>query len=295
VLIRSLIAAAVVFAPAKALACATCGCGDPTLVVMGAEQPFAGRLRFGLQATGWSLSAGVPAVDEWRVAELRAEASVAYAPLPWLFISAAVPFQLRELSDISLAREGGFGPGDLDLRLRAYVFRDREMSANHLVAVTAGAIIPTRPDLRDGAGVPLSLDAQLSAGALTPLAGVAYSGFFGRLSAFASLSGFLPLRGYQGFRPGAGVRTTVAGQYQLLSWLGLRLGVEARYEGFAEEADGGRDYLASGFLSYAAPDVIFSPVQDLVVQLGVRIPALVVTPLPFRPGPMVTLAMAWDR
>ena len=45
----ALLCLALYLAPTRASACATCGCGDPTLTLMGAGQPFSGRLRLGAE------------------------------------------------------------------------------------------------------------------------------------------------------------------------------------------------------------------------------------------------------
>jgi hypothetical protein len=169
------------------------------------------------------------------------------------------------------------------------------MAARHLFAATVGVALPTAPAIRDEAGAALSLDAQLGTGSVAPIAGLAYSGFFGDLSAFASLTGTLPGRGFEGFRHGVQVRSTLAGQYQLGTRWALRLAVDARWEAAAEELDGTPDTLGSGLLAYASPDLIFSPAEDLVLQVGVRMPFLALTPDPFRPGPMLAVSVAFDR
>jgi len=289
------LAAALLLVPERALACATCGCGDPTLTVMGAEQPFAGRLRFGLQTIGWTLDAGTPSVDRLSAAELRLDLSLAYAPLPWLFVSATMPFQAKQVTDVSLSRESAVGPGDLDLRAKAYLFRDRDFGAHHLVAGILGVALPTSPALRDREGVPLSHDAHLGTGSVAPLAGLSYSAFFDPLSLYASVTGALSTPGFGGIRPGAQVRSTLAGQYQLSTTWGLRLAVDGRWEGAAQEPDGTQDLFGAGLLVYASPDVIFSPVTDLVLQLGVRVPFLALTAEPYRPGPILALGIAYDR
>ncbi|HEY8208827.1 MAG TPA: transporter [Myxococcaceae bacterium] len=281
--------------PAEALACATCGCGDPTLTTMGSEQPFAGRFRMGVQATAGTLVIGTKGVDLEQVAEARFDLSAAYAPLPWLFFSASMPLLARQVTDVNLARELGVGPGDLDLRARAYVFKDRDFGAHHLLAVSLGVALPTGPALHDEAAVPLSLDAQVGTGAVTPIAGLAYSGFFGDVSAYASVTGALPGRGYQGFRRGLQVRSTLAGQFQLNTRWALRMAVDTQWEAPGEDADGTPDLVGAGLMAYASPDVIFSPTQDVVLQLGIRWHFLALTPQPFHPGPLLAFAVAYDR
>jgi len=103
-------------------------------VVVGTEQPFAGRLRLATQVRAWSLASSPPRVDGIDLRELRMDLSVAYAPVPWLFLSVMAPLQARTVQDVSLASEGGWGLGDMEVGARFFLFRDREFSANHLVS-----------------------------------------------------------------------------------------------------------------------------------------------------------------
>jgi hypothetical protein len=54
-----------------AWACAMCGCGDPTLTTMGAEQPFAGRLRLSSELRYRSDAIG-DAPERTQIEEVRA-------------------------------------------------------------------------------------------------------------------------------------------------------------------------------------------------------------------------------
>src|SRR4051812_833357 len=85
-----------------AQACAACGCGDPTLTVMGAEKPFAGRLRGALTLTHRSDDVGTVQLSQIRAVEERLEASVVYAPSDWLLLSATLPVLDRALHYVSL-------------------------------------------------------------------------------------------------------------------------------------------------------------------------------------------------
>ena len=196
---KSYIAAPLVMAallvPAEGQACAACGCGDPTLTTMGTEQPFAGRLRLATQMRGWGETTGQQAVDAVSLRELRMDLSVAYAPLPWLFLSATLPLQARSVQDVSLARETAWGLGDMEVGAKVFVFRDRDFSPDHLVGVFVGARLPTSPTVNDARGVPLSLDAQLGTGSVDPLAGLSYTAFRGEWSFIVNATGYLPTRG----------------------------------------------------------------------------------------------------
>ena len=91
-----------------------------------------------------------------------------------------------------------------------------------LVSVLAGARLPTALTLADARRVRLDTDAQLGPGALVPLLGVAWSGFFGdRWSALVSLVGEVPFEGRYGLRMGPAAVLVGLGQLQPLRWLGV--------------------------------------------------------------------------
>lgn len=66
--------------PGDALACAACGCGDPTLTTMGAEKPYAGRMRLALEVSHLTLELGRPETGGLELSEQRFDGIVAYAP-----------------------------------------------------------------------------------------------------------------------------------------------------------------------------------------------------------------------
>lgn len=287
------LAVASLLLPAKGLACASCACGDPTLTTMGNEQPFAGRLRFASQVRAWGLTTGQQAVDAVALRELRMDLSVAYAPLPWLFLSATLPLQARSVQQVSLSRETAWGLGDMEVGAKVFVFRDRDFSPDHLVGVFAGARLPTSPTVHDAHGVPLSLDAQLGTGSVDPILGLSYSAFRADWSFLASATGYLPTRGREGFRAGASLRTTLAAQYQPRPKWALRLAVDARLEGPSDTL-GVRDPEGSGFLAFLSPDVLFSPATDVVLELGVRVPVLNLLRGHVQQTPILQATVAYD-
>ncbi|AKJ03553.1 outer membrane putative beta-barrel porin/alpha-amylase [Archangium gephyra] len=284
---------AALLVPLEGRACATCACGDPTLTSMGTEQPFAGRLRLANQVRAWSLTTGQDAVDAVSLRELRMDLSVAYAPLPWLFLSATLPLQTRSLQQVSLARETAWGPGDMEVGAKVFVFRDRDFSADHLIGVLAGARLPTSPTVHDAEGRPLSLDAQLGTASLDPYLGLSYSTFRGDWSFLASATGYLPTRGREGFRAGASLRTTFAAQLQPGPRWAVRLAVDGRLEG-PSDLRGAADPVGSGVLAFVSPDVLFSPVTDVVVELGVRVPVLNLLQGNVRQSPILQASLVYD-
>lgn len=278
--------------PSVGLACATCACGDPTLTSMGTEQPFSGRLRLATSLRAWGQTVGDESLDAVTLRELRLDVSAAYAPLPWLFLAATLPLQARTTQDVSLARESGWGVGDLEVSAKAYLL-DKAFSADNLFSLLVGVKLPTSPLQRDALGRPLSLDAQLGSGSVDPLLGVAFNAFRAEWSFLVSATGYLPTRGHEGFQAGPALRTTVAAQYQPSTRWALRLAADTRLEA-ASNTEGARDPDGSGFIGYLSPDVLFSPTTDVVVQLGVRVPVLNLLTGPVRQMPILQAAVAYD-
>jgi hypothetical protein len=231
-LVGSLVAALAL--PAPAAACATCGAGDPTLTLAGTEQPFAGRLRTSLSIASSGTSTSAAHTDERRLT-----LGAAWAPWSFLMLSAAAPLVWRDASTSSLAREGGVGPGDLDLRARLVVLRDRPFAAQHLVTLQLGARVPLAPALSDAQGRPLDDDAQTASRTLTPLVGLAWSFYAAPLSlqTYALLS--IPTRGGDGLADPVELRAATLALVQVAPSLSLVVGPETRARLDATGASGG--------------------------------------------------------
>ncbi len=277
----------------SAFACATCACGDPTLTTMGTEQPFAGRLRLATTLRAWGMTVGEALVNEVSLRELRMDVAASYAPAPWLFLSATLPLHARRTRDVSLTRETSWGPGDLELSAKLYLFRDRDFSPDHLLAVLVGVELPTSPTVKGTEGRALSLDAQLGTGSVDPLAGLAYTMFRGEWSFIASATGYLSTRGREGFRAGAALRTTLAAQYQPNPRWAVRLAADTRLEA-SSDLDGVTDPNGRGFIGFLSPDVLYSPTTDVVVQVGVRVPVINLLSGRVQQTPILQAAVAYD-
>jgi len=269
------IAATAVFAvtPARVLGCASCACGDPTLTVMGAEQPFAGRLRVAFEGQFRSDAVGRETVDRVALQELRTSLSVAYAPLRSLMLSLSLPFIGRELTDVTLARERLFTVGDLELHARAFFWRDREFAPTHLLGAAVGLRLPTGPLLRDPNGAYREPELQPGTGSFDPSAGLTYLMSAEPWSLFVSEVVYVPTRGAADFRVGVSWRGTHALQYQLWRELAARVGINHRLEarsqrGSAPEPDSG------GLISFVSVAAVWNPAEDLVLIAELQLPVV---------------------
>jgi hypothetical protein len=257
--------------PQHARACASCACGDPTLTVMGAEQPFAGRLRLSVEAQYRRDAVGRETVDRVQLQELRTHVAVAYAPLPWLMLSLTLPLIARDLTDVTLSRERLVSVGDIELYGRLYFFRDRAFAPTHTLGVQAGMRMPTAPLLRDSSGAYREPELQPGTGSFDPALGLSYLMSADPWSAFVSEIVYVPTRGLVDFQVGTSWRGTHALQYQLSTALALRAGVNHRLEassrhGAALEPDSG------GFIAFATLAAVWTPAEDLVLLSQVQVP-----------------------
>src|SRR5437764_1267388 len=77
--------------PLPAWACASCGCGDPTLTAMGQEKPFKNRLRLALEERVGAHSTGALGALYEQSLVSRTTLAASFSPLPWLTLGTAVP------------------------------------------------------------------------------------------------------------------------------------------------------------------------------------------------------------
>jgi hypothetical protein len=277
----------------RALACTSCGCGDPTLTTMGTEQPFAGRLRLSTNLRYRSDDIGQPGLDETRLREFGLDLGVAYAVRDWLNLSLMVPLLRRELRYVSEPTDRTTGLGDIEVLGKAYVYRDRAFAPQRLLAIVAGARLPTAPVQHDAAGTPVNIDAQAGTGSWVPTAGLAYLQFAGVWSGYASALLAVPTLGHDGLRPPTSLRSTVAAQVQPWTWGAARLGADARFDGRAYDS-GVADKDSGGFIGFVSPAVLLSPRTDLTVELAVRVPVLNLLNGYHREGAFVSAAVVVD-
>ncbi len=255
--------------PAAARACATCGCGDPTLTVMGAEPPLAGRVRLYTQLRyRWDTLGEGAALHEGQL-----DLGASWAPADGVTLSATMPVVLRATSWVNHGHATTIGPGDLELRSRFVLLRDRGFAPAHLLGLHVGLKLPTSLDQVRADGTRLPVDAQTGSGTVDPLLGLFYAHFADPWSVFASAIVSVPLAGRYDEAPGPSLRANVAVQHRFDRHVTLRGGVDARLDAPARIGDR-TDPRSEHVVLFVSPDLLWSPVGDLVLVLGVRIPTL---------------------
>lgn len=280
--------------PRDAFACPTCACGNPALTSMGAEQPFAQRVRLATTLRAWQQDEGVANLDAVRLRELRLDLTASWSPTARLTLSVNVPVQLREQLAVNLERQTALGWGEADVSVRVVVAGAGQLRPRALVSLVGGARVPSALTLRDRDRRLLDVDAQLGAGGLVPQLGVAWSGFFGdRWSAMASLTGELPLEGRYGLRMGPAAVLVALAQFQPLRWFGLRTGADVRGE-LPSFVNGVADGRLAGLLGSLLGDTVFRLGQQAVLLVGVRVPLIDTRPGPVRTWPIPVLSLVVD-
>jgi hypothetical protein len=180
---------------AEVFACGTCAVGDPTLTIVGFEQPKSQRLRTSGTVRVRNDRIGEPNIDELQLAEQRMELAGAYSPSDRWALSLMMPLVHRLVSAVNLAEADIWAPGDLEFRTRAVVWRDRKFAPRHLVSVIGGLEFPTSSIERSAEGVPLPLEFQAGTGSWDPIAGASYTMFSDPWSVYASSVAVFPTKG----------------------------------------------------------------------------------------------------
>ena len=266
-----LLALPILSGSAAAHACATCGAGDPTLQIVGMEQPIEGRFRVGAVVTHQSITD-----DDAETYDQRLTLGATWAFGDAAVLSLSLPLVWREVSYRTLAYDQTLGLGDADLRVRATLFRDRSFAPAHRLLLDLGSRLPTGMVLGDAQGL-LPLQAQPGTGAFEPNVGLLWISNVDDFSVWAQANVAFPFTGTDGWRNGIALRANVAVQWQPLTELAVRVLADSRFEG------------ASGRITETLPSevnsalflgggVVVAPATDWVMHLVVRVPALGVYP-----------------
>jgi hypothetical protein len=261
----------VLASPSVARACAVCGCGDPTLTVMGDEKTFAGRARASAELRIGHVRVGTPGIDETGMSEERLELSGAYAPTRSLLLVLAVPLLYRQPSFHDGATSRFFTIGDIELRAKLFVWEARRSEFQHRIALQGGIKAPSGPVERDDRGAPLPSALQPGLGAVTPFAGLFYGLGRGPWSFYASATAYLPYAVRDSAHASDSLRISGTVARQVGRTFAGRIGLDTRLDA-SGEAGGKPDPNSGGFVAYLSPAIVVSPVVDLLLVFGAHVP-----------------------
>lgn len=256
---------------AEAAACGTCSVGDPTLTIVGLEQPKANRVRTSATVRHRNDRIGEAQVDRLELSEQRMELAGAYSPTDRVTISVMMPLVHRLITEVNLAEADIWAPGDLELRARGVIWRDRKFAPKHLLSLIAGLEFPTSSIERDANGVPLPLEFQAGTGSWDPIAGAAYTMFSDPWSVYVSSVGIFPTKGTADTQAGMTFRQTLLGQLQPWTFLAFQLGAEFRLDGPGYIA-GVRDPDTGGHITYGTLGIVGMPHEKILLHATGAIP-----------------------
>lgn len=244
-------------------ACAVCGAAERALPTSGAEVPFAGRKRITID--------GRAAAFETRdarlaVTEVRVEAAGALAVATDTMIGADVPVLRRDVRGTNPR----VGLGDVELRATHTAWRSAQ---GRRFTLGGGVKLPTAPLEHDAAGVPVPPDLQPGCGAVMPFVAVTYAAMGSLLSAWTTVSFYLPAAVRDGPHPGASLRGSGLLQVQPFDLLAARLGAHGRWDG---RGDDGNEVIrtSGGAAAHASGELVLSPARDVVISAGVALPVV---------------------
>lgn len=254
--------------PAPARACASCGCGDPTLTALGVERPFKNRVRLSLEQRLGSHRMGG---DDNLIARTAVGAS--WSPTAWLTVLGVLPMLVVRTSAQGAPDRTVIGLGDLELVGRAVVFRERRFAPRHQLSLIAGVKAPTGPRVSDSSGYPAPDDTQPGSGSWDPIVGASYV-HYGAATAYASLTGRVTTAGYRGYQRGAGLGASAATQLPLIASLSAVLQADLGYTAADVLPGGAAAPNTGGTLLAFTPGLLWSPRKDWLVRAAVQLPLL---------------------
>ena len=254
-----------------AAACGTCSVGDPTLTIVGFEQPKGNRVRTSATLRHRNDSIGESDVDLLTLSEQRMELAGAYSPTDRISISLMMPVVHRLITEVNLAEANIWAPGDLDLRLRGVVWRDRKFAPQHLVSLIGGLEFPTSSIEYGENGVPLPLEFQAGTGSWDPIVGATYTMFHDPWSLYVSSIAIFPTTGIADTKASNSFRQTVLGQIQPWRFLAFQVGAEFRIDG-PGYISGIRDPNTGGHITYGTLGIVGLPQDKFMIHATAALP-----------------------
>ena len=238
---------------------------------MGLEKSYPGRLRFSVQDAFRSEAVGAAGQNRLETRENRLSLAGSYSLDEKMTLAAYVPIVWKESVAVNQARQEVFGLGDVHLQARWLWIGPRQGNGSNLLGIVAGTMLPTGAVRYAQSGDPL--DVQTGTGAWLGEAGLWYARFAFPWSLFASVSAQVPILHQDFLKPGTAVLPNVGGQYQITSAWAIQAALESRWADRNQEF-GGVDSDSGGWMTFASPRILFSPKQDVLLQVGVQVPIL---------------------
>ncbi|MGF1642564.1 MAG: hypothetical protein ACFCUJ_02905 [Thiotrichales bacterium] len=255
-----------------ALACATCLAGDPTLTLIGAEKPYAGRKRVALEWLDRSEDMGVAGFNQVTIDEQRWTLGLSYTPIERLSVGLRLPWIKKQREDASLARASTQTFGDLEVTAKLHL-QPVAYGMREAYGVIFGVRLPTAEEQFKSNGLPLDIDVQPGTGAVTPHLGAWFARFaypwFWHVSSIVHVAN----EGWQEFRAGPALVSSLTAQRALAQGMALQLALDTRWSEKDEYA-GIADPNSGGFIAFLSPGLVYNLRTDLLLNLRIQLPVV---------------------
>jgi hypothetical protein len=275
-----------------AMACSTCMVGDPTLSLMGAEKPYADRLRLSLDYLSRSEEIGVAGYNKKTIDEKMVALSLAYAPTSRLMFGLTIPYAQRHLQSYNLTDEEVTEWGDTTITVKNFL-QDKNFLQKHMYGLLGSIKLPTGAEQYDSTGQPLDFDVQVGQGAYVGGIGAWYAQYNYPYLFYTSASYYVASEGYQDFQAGNALVFNAMAQYASLQHLAYYLGLEGR-DSEKDAFSGVDDDDSGGTIVYLAPGVIYTIKQDLLLNASVKFPAIDALNGNHEEGTIFTIGVTYD-
>jgi len=256
-----------IFIPSS-FACSTCTVGDPTLSLMGTEKSFEGRLRFSADYLSRIEKMGLEHFNQTKLTEQRLTLGLGYAWDEKLNLSMRLPLVRKQLQFVNLAEQTHSGIGDLDISAKLTISSDEQHSHRHLWGIIGGSRLPTAQKINN-----LDIDGQSGTGAFVPNIGAWYGFYQYPYFLYASGVYHYAFEGFDNFKAGEAIVSTLAGQVAFNHSLAFQLALETRWSK-QNKTDNQTDPDSGGTLGFLSPKLIYSITPDILLNVGVQIPVI---------------------
>lgn len=278
----------------RADACASCGCGDPTLTATGVERPYKNRIRLAWEERYGSLTMGDDLSGE-HTQFLRSTMAASWSPVKRLTLGMTLPWLTSWIQRAPMPQSTVNGLGDMELAARLVLFQEKSFAPHHVIWAMGGLKFPTGPRVSDSQGFVVPPDDQPGSGSWDPIAGATYAWFSGELTSFFA-SGALrwTTRGWEGYRRGSTIAGSLAFQLQPWSWGALQLGGDFVWQQSDTLSTNHAVPNTGGTTGYLAIAFMANPWRDLLIRLAVDAPVLMALQGTQTVGPQVIAQISYD-
>ncbi len=248
----------------SSFACSTCSVGDPTLSLMGTEKSFDGRLRFSADYLSRIEKMGLEGFNQTKLTEQRLTLGLGYAWNEKLNLSMRLPIVRKQLQFVNLAEQTHSGMGDVDISAKWTL----SPYSHSMWGIIGGSRLPTAQKINN-----LDIDGQSGTGAFVPNIGAWYGFYEYPYFLYASGVYHYAFEGFDNFKAGDAIVSTLAGQVALNHALAVQLALETRWSK-QNTTNHQTDPDSGGTLGFLSPKIIYSITPDILLNIGVQIPVI---------------------